>query len=434
MPIQTSRLQLEPRVIRPVADPLGLFIRVGRNDHVELLSLIAQGHPQCFGFVFEAPLLTRHRELRDLVLKHRFDAILDPRTQPAATLGGHTREIAELPWGKDVPHTIDDFRGSRGRRIASLLAHCVVKHGFTEVLAPTHLLQSSADDWLTADRDSTLWLREELDAAGANDVQILYSLTIPYAAFRDAAERRALVLTLRRLPINALWLRVEGLGSDATSNGVRNYIEGTRDFAALEVPIVADGIGGLAGLALMAFGAAGGMSHGVTFGERVDHSSWRQARAPSGFGPTRRVYMPDLDLMIDPQTAAEFFSSSNRAQVFGCRDSHCCPRGLTDMLERRAHHFLVQRMKQVAQLGRVHVPLRAERFLEEQLRPVTDYLVQATGLRIKNEKLKERLTAQRKRLDALRVSLGELSREGVRKPAASILPKTRIARELRAHP
>jgi len=29
MPIQTSRLQLEPRVIRPVADPLGLFIRVG---------------------------------------------------------------------------------------------------------------------------------------------------------------------------------------------------------------------------------------------------------------------------------------------------------------------------------------------------------------------------------------------------------------------
>ena len=104
------------------------------------------------------------------------------------------------------------------------------------------------------------------------------------------------------------------------------------------------------------------------------------------------------------------------------------------MLERRAHHFLVQRMKQVAQLGRVHVPLRAERFLEEQLRPVTDYVVQATGLRIKNEKLKERLTGQRKRLDALRVSLGELSREGVRKPAASILPKTRIARELRAHP
>jgi len=61
-------------------------------------------------------------------------------------------------------------------------------------------------------------------------------------------------------------------------------------------------------------------------------------------------------------------------------------------------------------------------------------LAQATGFRIKNEKLKERLTAQRKRLDALRVSLGELSREGVRKPNASILPKTRIARELRAHP
>ena len=433
MPIEPLRLQLEPRAIRPVADPLGLFIRVGRNDHVELLSLIAQGHPQCFGFVFEAPLLTRHRELRDLVLKHRFDAILDPRSQPAATLGGHTREMAELPWGKDTPHTIDDFQGARGRRIAALLAHCVVSYGFTEVLTPTHLLQSSIDDWLSVDGDSTVWLRKELDAAGANEVQILYSLAIPYSTFRDVTERRALKIALRRLPINGVWLRIEGLGADATSNGVRNYIEGARDFATLELPVIADGIGGLAGLALMAFGAAGGLSHGVTFGERVDHSSWRQARPTSGFGPARRVYVPDLDLMIDPKTAAEFFASSNRAQVFGCRDSHCCPRGLTDMLERRAHHFLVQRMRQVAQLGRVHLPQRAERFLEEELRPVTDYLVQATGLRIKDDKLKERLTAQRKRLDALRVSLGQLSRDGVCRPAASILPKTRMARELRAH-
>jgi hypothetical protein len=434
MQSEISRLQLEPRLIRPVADPLGLYIRVGRNDHVELLSLIAQGHPQCFGFVFEATLLTRHRELRELVLKNRFDAILDPRTQPAATLGGHSHEIAALPWGGDLPHTVEDFRGTRGRRVASLVAQCVMKHGFTEVLAPTHLLQSSADGWLAVDCDSTQSLREELDAMGGHGVQILYGLAIPYAAFRDLAERRELIRTLRQLPIDGLWLRVEGLGAEATSNGVRNYIEGARDFAALNLPIVADGMGGMAGLAVMAFGAAGGLAHGVTFGERVDNSSWRHARSGAGFGPTRRVYVPDLDLMIEPRTAAEFLRSSVRAQLFGCRDTGCCRRGLKDMLEEPAHHFLVQRMKQVAQLGRIPLPLRAGRFLEEQVRPVTDFLVQATNLRVKDEKLKEKLTVQRKRLDALRVSLGELSRGGTRKPAETILPKTRIARELRASP
>lgn len=431
---ELSRLELQPRLIRPVADPLGLYIRVGRNDHLELLGLIAQGHPQCFGFVFEASLLARHRELREIVLRNRLDAILDPRTQPAATLGGHSREIAELPWGGPLPHTIDDFRGAKGRRVASLLARCVVDHGFTEVLAPTHLLQSSADDWLTADSHVTGSVRTELDAIGGHGVQILYSLAIPYATFRDVGERRSLIATLRQLPIDALWLRIEGLGADATSNGVRNYIEGAQDFAALNVPIIADGIGGIAGLAVMAFGAAGGMAHGVTFGERVDNSSWRQARATSGFGPTRRVYVPDLDLMIEPKTAAEFLRSSSRAQVFGCRDSQCCVRGITDMLEQRARHFLVQRMKQVSQLGRVQPPLRAERFLEEQVRPVTDYLVQATNLRIRDQKLNYKLTSQRKRVDALRVALGKLSREPARKSAIAILPKSRLARELRASP
>jgi hypothetical protein len=426
---------LEPRLIRPAPDPLGLYIRVGRNDHPELLNLISQGHPQYFGFVFEATLLKRHRELRECVLANRFDAILDPRTQPAATLGGHSSEIAALPWGSRVPHTQNDFTGAKGRRTAELLAECVVKHAFTEVLAPTHLLESSADDWFRIDCDSTRSLREQLDSHGGQDVQILYSLAISYATFRDPSERRMLIRELRQLPIDALWLRVEGLGANATVNGVRNYIEGASEFGALDVPIVADGMGGVAGQALLAFGAAGGLAHGVTFGERVDNASWRHARTGGGFGPTRRVYLPDLDLMMDPALAETFLHSSPRAHaLFACRDTDCCRRGLRDMIEEPARHFLVQRMKQVARLGRVHLPLRADRFVEEQLRPLSDRVLQATNLRIQDEGLAEKLMAQRKRIDALRVSLGQVAREGVRKTVRTVLPKTRIAREHRTGP
>jgi hypothetical protein len=101
------------------------------------------------------------------------------------------------------------------------------------------------------------------------------------------------------------------------------------------------------------------------------------------------------------------------------------------MLEDPARHFLVQRMKQVAALGRVPAAMRAERFLEDQVRPATDSLVQATNLTIKDEPLAEKLRAQRKRLDAVRVALAAIPRQGEGTVRVSP-PKTRMARQPRA--
>jgi hypothetical protein len=42
--------------------------------------------------------------------------------------------------------------------------------------------------------------------------------------------------------------------------------------------LVADHVGGIIGLAIMAFGATGGITHGVTLGERFDAGSWRKSR------------------------------------------------------------------------------------------------------------------------------------------------------------
>jgi len=93
------------RAVRPAPEPLGLYVRVGRNDHRALLNVLSAGDLGCFGVVIDAVHVDRHREIREQVVEHRLDAILDPQTQPAATIGGHTEALGELPWGLDRPAT-----------------------------------------------------------------------------------------------------------------------------------------------------------------------------------------------------------------------------------------------------------------------------------------------------------------------------------------
>jgi len=94
-----------PQTAWLVPDPLGLYFRVARDDHKELLNFIAAGDAECMGAVFDPTLVKRHRELRAQVLQQRIDAVLDPKTQQSALPGGYTESIGELPWGASRPHT-----------------------------------------------------------------------------------------------------------------------------------------------------------------------------------------------------------------------------------------------------------------------------------------------------------------------------------------
>lgn len=419
-----------PRLLRPVSDPLGQYFRVGRNDHKELLELLARRDAQCFGLVQDATHVQRQKELREHALDLRLDVILDPQTQAAATVGGYNAQMAKLPWGLNRPTLTDDLRDIAGRRRIAALADFVIEHGYTQVLAPTHLVDGFDDPWFDVDRDLTSQLRVQLDRKGGGRVQILYSLAVPYATMREEHEVSALIEGLKDLPIDAVWLKIEGLGSDATANGIRNYLRVATAFGALRKPVVADGIGGIAGLSILAFGAAGGISHGITFGERVDHSAWRKKSDDRPFGRARRVYFPDLDLLLEPKEAEQLLKSSTRAKaLLGCRDSHCCPRGTRDMLENRARHFLVQRMKQVAELSRHHLPIRASRFVENVVRPASDVLMQATGWHLQDDLLIRKLIKQRRRLDGIRTAL--VADIGASEKRMVMAPKTRSAREHR---
>jgi hypothetical protein len=72
-----------------------------------------------------------------------------------------------------------------GRNDHKALGDFATKHGFTQILAPTHLLQDGRDPWLARDLDATEWLRAHLDRNGAKGVQLIYSLAVSYSAFRN---------------------------------------------------------------------------------------------------------------------------------------------------------------------------------------------------------------------------------------------------------
>jgi hypothetical protein len=425
------RFSPSPRAVRPAPDPLGLYLRAGRNDHRDLSDLLAGGHAACHGVVFDPTLMKRHAELREQVLNRKLDAILDPKTQQSALPGSYTDDLGGVPWGAGRAHLHSDFEGMAGRRRVAALGSFVLDHGFTQVLAPTHVLRSAADPWLAADAEATRQLRNHLDRRSRVDVPIIYSLASPYAVLRNREQRRRLIRSLREIPASAFWLKIEGFGSSSSATAARSYIEAAVEFHDLAVPLVADHVGGLAGLALLAFGAVGGIAHGITLGERFDANAWRKPRSGGGFGAHRRVYFPSLDLMLKPAQAKALLGVSPRARsLFGCKDTDCCPRNVTDQIENPGRHFLRQRMEQVSWLQGIPEELRPQRFLDRHVRPATDLALAAATINWEDDAMAKKTREHRKRLDSLRVVLGHQAANNPPRSFA-LLPETRAARETR---
>ena len=99
------------------------------------------------------------------------------------------------------------------------------------------------------------------------------------------------------------------------------------------------------------------------------------------------------------------------------------------MVAKPALHFLYQRTRELGGLSGIPESIRAQRFLEEHLRPATDKALLATKLSLSSVLAKKALR-QRKRLDDLRVVLGEYVRARPNTSYAK-LPLTRLARDAR---
>ncbi len=418
-----------PRALRPSPARLGYYLRVGYNNHTEIAQLLAEGERAHMGLVIEAPNRDRHRELITDALRFGLDVVLDPKSHAAAFQGGYTESIGRLPWGLGRQATIADYLGSEGERRAEEIASFAIEGGFTAVIAPTHLLSGPDDPWFTADRAVARRLRAHLPPETA----LIYALALPMRILRDPTKRAAIREGLRDIDADALWLKIENFGADATGEKLRAYMEAMAEFNALGFPTVADHVGGLPGLALLAFDATGGMAHGVMMLEGFKASAWR--RSPSDaprFSPKPRVYLPGLDLLVPPQIASALLEHSTRLRgQHACRDPRCCPRGARDMLEHPTRHYLRSRARELeavnaAPTGRA----RIDAFMESVLRPRSDALAAVSTLGIASNEAAKLVQVRNRAVARLRTTLANIPVEFESAPHARA-PLSRAERQSR---
>jgi hypothetical protein len=423
-----------PRPIHPAPDPLGFYIRVSRSDHANVTGYMAVGRAGFHGVVFNPAHSKFQQELKELVLAQRGDAILDPQTQPLATVGGYTTLLGTLPWGLERVNTVADYQDTSGRRLVSAIGDYALEQGYTQVMAPTHFIRSANDEWLEIDLNSTRRLQNHLAKKSTIKIPVIYQLSLPYALLRSPEACALIVERMHGLQADALWVNVAGFGAGSTATGVRAYLAAMEEFQQLGIPIVADHVGGLIGLSLLAFGGVGGVALGIAKGEGFNAAHWFRPKSGTPFSPHEQVYIKELDFMLKPAAASDLFDASHKAKArYVCRDSKCCPRGAADMLKKPGLHYLYQKVNEIAELSQIPEQLRPAHFVEKHLRFVTDQLHIASNMEWADEKLAGQLTKRCKRLDLLHESLGQLIESKAIQHFA-FLPQTRAMRESHIQP
>jgi hypothetical protein len=413
-----------PRLQRPALKGLGFFVRVGRNDHIELLHLIAAGERGIFGFVIEAHYVERHRDLITEARRHDFDVILDPKIQQMGFPGAHTESLTALPWGLERHHNIADFDGTEGKRRAAQIVEAARRNDFTQILGPTHLLNSSNDPWLRRDIAMMNWTAEEIARTGTA-LDLIYPLAVPMTVLRNTVERRAIIAAIADAPCGAVWLKAENFGDDATGEKVAAYIEACRDFHQRGLPLIADHVGGLPGLGALACGAVGGLAHGVTIHQNFKASSWRRPRQPGGGGPGWRVYIAPLDLLLKPEMARALFTVAPKIRAMcGYRDTHCCPHGPRDMIDHPARHAIYQRAREIECLSAVPEGVRAGQYLDQGVRCVSDDVAQIAAYPIADEALANALQKKQREMSRFRQMMAHIV-DGLDAASVAVAPPRR---------
>ncbi|MEM6564340.1 MAG: hypothetical protein AAF665_07840 [Pseudomonadota bacterium] len=103
------------------------------------------------------------------------------------------------------------------------MAELAIKNDFIQLLGPTHFLQNHKDAWLAHDIRMMEQTRQFLDQEGS-DIELICPLCEPIDVLRTPAHRRAVIAPLKDAPFNALWLKVDNFGGDASGGKTIAYI------------------------------------------------------------------------------------------------------------------------------------------------------------------------------------------------------------------
>lgn len=387
--------------IVPAQSPLSLSLRISHNHQKSVRDAIISGADNFNGVILDATKGHVQRELRAEALSRGMDAALDPMTPQLAYEHKLTDSLTELPWGTDGPQRLHDYRDDQGRRKTAELFNVVIRDGYTQVMAHTHVISGPNDPWLHVDIANAQYLAGLRDAQ-SNRVEIIYPLVLTMEVFKDSVFMDAIATALENAPIDILQFRIANFSWDASGTKTRDYILAARRLHDLNVPIVADMVGGVSGLALAAFGAVGGISHGVTLSQSFGISAWQRPSNGEGRAQPPRVYLQNLDLCVKKAEAEIYFANQSIARRHICRDTHCCTGGRQSMMNNPTRHFMRQRTREISELGQVPPAMRSQAFLDQTIRPISDRLTAAANIDLGNEVLEKRLHKHSVRMSKMR--------------------------------
>ena len=377
--------------------------------------------------VVEAASFKRQADLVRGLKESGRELILDTNVAELSSIGRYQGSVRDAPWanheGVLTPAHLSGIHRANVPDVLSSIARFVIEHQIDRVHAPSHLLLGVKDEWFDTDLRAVDRLRSLLDREGGKDIAIDYPLLITNTILNDPAERKALLKALTGAPVQSLWLRVSGFGAEATPAGIRRYISALQDFHSLSLPIVADHVGGMAALAIMAFGAASSVAYGAAEKERFDATSWHKPKKESGGGGGGyTVLLPGIDRLLKREDAQKLIDASHGRRLLSCNDRSCCPGGFEDTVRDPRGHYLRQRSIQCEALSSVGDSVRPQHFLDKILTDAERKARQVAKLKVGSDKITEMLEKNATRLERLHSVLDDLNATGAISSQSKPLP------------
>lgn len=435
---------------RSAATRADLFVRIGESQYSQLAHLYAEGRLKPRRAILDASRLRHTVDFAKTLHDDGVELTLDTKAAELAALTKHAGWAAGAPWSDGTLDVPSRFDAKHRQAFVEAIAEAAVLNRFDRVLSPSHYLRNGvADPWFEIDIQLCEALRKALDGAGGAHIAIDYPVIIEQSALRDEAVRAALTSRLAALPFENLMIRASHFGADATAPMVRAFINSLDRLHNFGHPVVVDHVGGTVGRALLAFGVASAIAHGIDEASRFNAVPWDKPAKKGDEeedegrgGRAKRITLANWDksLTVSELTALARAKGGHNAVV--CQDRNCC-RGLDDMIRNSKRHSIVQEQRAMHALEAVPDMMRATHFLDKEVaaidrasRQIKELKPQLSELQPKKnqtaeqaaESLVKRMASHAVRNEKMRASLEDL--HNLRGPDAPRAAPAALARRV----
>lgn len=359
---------------RNPASPIAHFIRLG-EVHKKFGELYAAGRLPVRRIVVEASRFLHQKDFIAELRRDGVEIVLDPQTAELAARLRFAGAVLSAPWASGLngrPLGPECFTSHSTVDVVGQIARFAVAQGVDAVLAPTHFLADPGyDGWFGIDRAACVALRTALDREGGRHIAIDYPVIHSHVAMNDSQTRSDIVKGLVDLPFDNLWLRMSGLGHEARPQTTRQFLLSLQGMHNLGRPIIIDHLDGLLGQAILAFGGASGLAHGIMERNQFDARSWHKEPQPrdedSEFGRTTYVPIPGLGRSLKRNELEYLATARGGKRAVGCQDI-CCAHGVANMVSDTRQHVARQAFAAVEVFTPIPDHNREQFFLEKPLR------------------------------------------------------------------